>query len=197
MIRIGDVVVSLDVVERYFCCDLDDCKGGCCIEGDAGAPITVEEEAEIKESLAAVSGYLPQAALDVVESQGVSYRDPDGELVTSIIGNKDCVFCTYTADGMCLCALEKGYNERKISFKKPVSCHLYPIRITSYPAFTAVNYDERDLCRGAVVNGKSKRIRVYEFLKEPLTRRFGEEWYRELAFVAEEYLRQKENNLCK
>ncbi|MEG1574918.1 MAG: DUF3109 family protein, partial [Bacteroidales bacterium] len=96
-------------------------------------------------------------------------------------------------DEICLCALEKGFKENKISFKKPISCHLYPVRITVYPSFTAVNYDKRNICNGAEIYGRSKGIRVYEFLKEPLIRRFGEEWYKELAFVASEYLMQKSN----
>lgn len=191
MIRIGDTVVSLDVIERYFCCDLDDCKGACCIEGDAGAPITKEEEEALNEALPAVIGQLSKEAREVIKKQGVSYVDEEGDLVTSIIGNKDCVFCTYDKKGVCLCALEIGYNRGECKFKKPVSCHLYPIRLTEYPTFTAVNYDERKICRGAVKLGKEKGIRVYEFLEGPLVRHFGKEWYQELKQVAEEYLRQK------
>lgn len=191
MIRIGDAVVSLDVIERYFCCDIADCKGACCIEGDAGAPITDEEEEALKASLPFVKEYLSPQALQVIQTQGVSYTDIEGDLVTSVIGNRDCVFCTYTTDGICLCALEKICDEGKIPFKKPVSCHLYPVRITRYPNFTAVNYDRRTICSGAEKKGKAMKIRVYQFLKAPLIRYFGQEWYDELAFVAAEYLRQK------
>lgn len=195
VIRIGDTVVSLDVIERYFCCDLDDCKGACCIEGDAGAPITQEEEIAIKEALPAVIDNLPKEAVEVIDKQGVSYIDEEGDLVTSIIGNKDCVFCTYDNKGVCLCALEIGYNSGKCNFKKPVSCHLYPVRLTQYPTFTAVNYDERSICKGAVKLGTEKGIRVYQFLEGSLTRFFGKEWYDELKLVAEEYLRQKGENI--
>ena len=191
MIKIGDTLVSFDVIECYFCCNLDDCKGACCIEGDAGAPITESEEQAIKEALPAVVDQLPKEAIEVINKQGVSYVDEEGHLVTSIIGNKDCVFCTYDKKGICLCALEIGYNSGKCSFKKPVSCHLYPIRLTEYPTFTAVNYDERKICRGAVKLGKEKGIRVYQFLEGPLVRHFGKEWYEELKLVAEEYLRQR------
>ena len=191
MIKIGDTLVSIDVIEQYFCCDLDDCKGACCIEGDAGAPITKEEEESIKEALPAVIDQLPKEAIDVINQQGVSYVDEEGDLVTSIIGNKDCVFCTYDKKGVCLCALEIGYNSGKCAFKKPVSCHLYPVRLTEYPTFTAVNYDERKICRGAVKLGKEKGIRVYQFLEGPLVRHFGKEWYEELKLVAEEYFRQR------
>lgn len=195
MIKIGDTLVSFDVIERYFCCNLDDCKGECCIEGDAGAPITEEEEEEIKKALPSVIEQLPKEAVEVIEKQGVSYIDEEGDLVTSIIGNKDCVFCTYDKKGVCLCALEIGYNNGKSTFKKPVSCHLYPIRLTQYPTFTAVNYDERKICKGAVKLGKEKGIRVYQFLEGPLVRHFGEEWYKELKLVAEEYLSQKGENV--
>ena len=195
MIKIGDTLVSLDVIECYFCCNLDDCKGACCIEGDAGAPITESEEQAIKEALPAVIEQLPKEAVEVINEQGVSYVDEEGDLVTSIIGNKDCVFCTYDKKGTCLCALEIGYNSGKCSFKKPVSCHLYPIRLAEYPTFTAVNYDERKICRGAVKLGREKGIRVYQFLEGPLVRHFGEEWYEELKLVAEEYFRQKGENV--
>lgn len=195
MIKIGDTLVSIDVIERYFCCDLNDCKGACCIEGDAGAPITKEEEESIKEALPAVIDQLPKEAIDVINQQGVSYVDEEGDLVTSIIGNKDCVFCTYDKKGVCLCALEIGYNSGKCAFKKPVSCHLYPVRLTEYPTFTAVNYDERKICRGAVKLGKEKGIRVYQFLEGPLVRHFGKEWYEELKLVAEEYFRSKGENV--
>ena len=195
MIKIGDTLVSIDVIERYFCCDLNDCKGACCIEGDAGAPITKEEEESIKEALPAVIDQLPKEAMEVINQQGVSYVDEEGDLVTSIIGNKDCVFCTYDKKGVCLCALEIGYNSGKCAFKKPVSCHLYPVRLTEYPTFTAVNYDERKICRGAVKLGKEKGIRVYQFLEGPLVRHFGEEWYEELKLVAEEYFRSKGENV--
>lgn len=191
MIRIGDAVVSLDVIERYFCCDITDCKGACCIEGDAGAPITREEEEALKASLPYVKEYMSAQALQVIAAQGVSYTDIEGDLVTSVIENRDCVFCTYTPDGICLCALEKLSDEGKIKFKKPVSCHLYPVRITRYNNFIAVNYDRRKICQGAEKKGEALKIRVYQFLKEPLIRYFGQAWYDELAFVAAEYLRQK------
>lgn len=190
MIKIGDTVVSLEVVEQYFCCDIDQCKGMCCVEGDAGAPITKREEEEINRDLPAIKHLLPPEALNIIERDGVSYLDEDGDLVTSIIGNKDCVFCTYNKNNVCMCAFEIGYNQGLNTFKKPISCNLYPIRISEYPQFIAVNYDERKICRGAVANGKKLGIRVYQFLEGPLTRQFGAEWYAELKLIAEEYLNQ-------
>ena len=190
MLQIQDTLVSLDVVERFFCCDLDKCLGECCIEGDAGAPITEGEQTEIERVLPDVWEHLLPAAKKVIEEEGVAYRDIEGDLVTQIVEGKNCVFSCYGADGMCLCAFEKAYREGKIDFYKPVSCHLYPLRIKEYPTFTAVNYHRWKICKCAEVLGRAKGIRVYQFLREPLVRRFGKEWYDELALTCEEYLRQ-------
>lgn len=190
MLQIQDTLVSLDVVERFFCCDLDKCLGECCIEGDAGAPITDEEKATIERVLPEVWDNLLPVARQAIEEEGVAYRDIEGDLVTQIVEGKNCVFSCYGADGMCLCAFEKAFREGKIDFYKPISCHLYPLRIKEYPTFTAVNYHRWKICKCAEVLGRAKGIRVYEFLREPLIRRFGKEWYDELALTCEEYLRQ-------
>ena len=139
MLQIGDVLVSLDVIEREFICNLAACRGACCIEGDAGAPITEEEHARLKELLPQVWDDLTPAAREVIRAQGVAYIDEEGDLVTSIVGGKDCVFTCYGDDGLCMCAIEKACREGRISFYKPLSCHLYPVRVTRYPSFTAVN----------------------------------------------------------
>lgn len=190
MLQIQDTLVSLDVVERFFCCDLNKCLGECCIEGDAGAPITLDEKAIIERVLPEVWDYLLPAAKKAIEDEGVAYRDIEGDLVTQIVEGKNCVFSCYGADGMCLCAFEKAFREGKIDFYKPISCHLYPLRIKEYPTFTAVNYHRWKICKCAEVLGRSKGIRVYEFLREPLVRRFGQEWYDELALTCREYIEQ-------
>lgn len=190
MLQIQDTLVSLDVVERFFCCDLDKCLGECCIEGDAGAPITESEKKEIERVLPRVWDYLLPAAKKVIEDDGVAYRDIEGDLVTQIVEGKNCVFSCYDADGMCLCAFEKAYREGRSDFYKPMSCHLYPLRIKEYPTFTAVNYHRWKICKCAEVLGRAKGIRVYQFLREPLIRRFGKDWYDELALTCEEYLKQ-------
>ena len=189
MLQIQDTLVTLDVVERFFCCDLDKCLGECCIEGDAGAPISEEERAEIERVLPDVWDYLLPAAKKAIEEEGVAYRDIEGDLVTQIVEGKNCVFSCYGADGICLCAFEKAFREGKIDFYKPVSCHLYPLRIKEYPTFTAVNYHRWKICKCAEVLGRAKGIRVYQFLREPLIRRFGKDWYDELALTCEEYLK--------
>lgn len=191
MLQIQDTLVSLDLIERYFCCDLDTCRGECCVEGDAGAPITEEEKRKLEEVLPLVRDDLSPQALKVIEEQGVSYIDEEGDLVTSIVDGGNCVFTTYAPGGMCLCAVEKACREGKIDFLKPASCHLYPVRLTRYPTFTAVNLHRWNICKCAETLGRKKRLRAYKFLEGPLTARFGADWYRELALTAEEYLRQQ------
>lgn len=190
MLQIKDTIVSLDLIEQFFLCDLDACKGECCIEGDAGAPISNEEYEILNNLLPIIWDYLTPAAKEIIQEQGVGYYDEDGDLVTSIVNGRDCVFTTYDKNGMCLCALEKAYKEGKTSFYKPISCHLYPVRLTHYAKFTAVNYHRWKICKCAETLGKAKQVRAYQFLKEPLIRKFGKEWYDELSLTAEEYISQ-------
>lgn len=190
MLQIGKALVSLDVIERFFVCDVQKCLGQCCIDGDAGAPITEAEEEEIRRILPEIWDDLLPQAQEVIKQEGLSYRDPEGELVTQILNGQNCVFSTYGPDGMCLCAIEKAYREGRVNFYKPISCHLYPLRLTEYPTFTAVNYHSWKICKCAEVLGRKEGVRVYQFLKEPLIRRFGQEWYDELALTCEEYIKQ-------
>lgn len=190
MIQIGDVVVSLDVLKEKFLCNLDACKGACCIEGDAGAPVELDEIEKLEEVLPIIWEELAPEARDVIDKQGVVYTDQEGDLVTSIVHNKDCVFTCYDERGCCCCAIEKAYREGKTDFYKPVSCHLYPIRVGDYGPYKAVNYNRWDVCKAAVLLGQKENLPVYKFLKEPLIRKFGEEWYAELAEVTEELERR-------
>lgn len=191
MLQIQDTLVSLDVIERYFICDLDACHGECCIEGDAGAPITPEEYEKLQEVTPAVWDYLTPAGRRVLQEQGPAYYDEEGDLVTSIVEGRDCVFTTYAENGMCLCALEKAYRDGKTDFCKPVSCHLYPVRLKSLPGgITALNHHSWKICKAAEVLGRAKGVRVYQFLQGPLERHFGKEWYAELRLAAEEWLKQ-------
>jgi len=207
MFVIQDTLVSLDVVEKEFCCDLECCKGCCCIEGDAGAPLTDEEVTEIENILPLIKADMTKEAREVVEKQGVSYLDPTGDRVTSIVNDKDCVFARTDKNGWCYCLIEKAYNQGKITFKKPISCHLYPIRLTTIggkargdrrqaigregeKAIVGVEYHRWDICHCARVLGKKNKLKIYQFLKEPLIRRFGQEWYDELCLVAQEWSKQ-------
>lgn len=190
MLQIKDALVSLDVVERFFLCDLDKCLGECCIEGDAGAPITEEEFETLKRILPAVWDELLPKAQEVIKEKGVGYVDEEGDLVTQIVDGKNCVFSCYGKNGMCYCAIEKLYREGKIDFYKPISCHLYPLRLKEYPTFTAVNFHRWKICKCAEVLGRKEGVRAYQFLKEPLIRRFGAEWYAELEEACNLYLEE-------
>ncbi len=190
MLQIKDTLISLDLVERYFCCDLDSCLGECCIDGDAGAPITEDERRKLEEVLPAVIDDLLPAARREIEENGVAYVDCEGDLVTSIVDGRNCVFTTYGPGGMCMCALEKAWREGRIDFMKPMSCHLYPVRIREYDGFTAVNFHRWKICKCAEILGRKNGIRAYRFLEGPLVRRFGREWYDELVEAADAYLEE-------
>lgn len=185
MIQIKDTLISEDVFETCFVCDLGKCKGMCCVEGDAGAPLTHEEYEAIKDVLPKIWDDLSLKARELIEKQGIAYIDDDGELVTSIIKGRECVFTYFDADGVCRCAIDNAFREGRISVQKPISCHLYPIRLHKYDEFTALNYDRWSVCRPALRLGKKTGIKLYQFLKEPLIRKFGEEWYQEVCQIAE------------
>ncbi|GHT20060.1 hypothetical protein AGMMS4957_05850 [Bacteroidia bacterium] len=187
MIQIEDKIVSLDVLEQFFCCDLAACKGCCCVEGDAGAPVAMDEIAQLEAVVPIVWDRLSDKAKKVIDEYGPVYVDADGEFVTSIVDGKDCVFTCYDADGTCLCAIEQAFRAGETDFSKPVSCHLYPIRLKKYDTFTAVNYHKWFLCEAAAPCGKKRGIKVYQFLKEPLIRKFGQVWYNNLCVVAAEW----------
>ena len=185
-----NTLVSLDLVERFFCCNLDACHGECCIEGDAGAPITNEEYKKLKEILPIIWDDLLPSAQREIDENGIAYLDPEGEMVTSIVDGKNCVFTCYEPGGLCYCAIEKAFRSGKINWRKPISCYLYPARIKRMQTVTAVNYDRWKICKAAEVMGRKNNIRLYQFLKEPLIQHFGEEWYSELVANCELYISQ-------
>ncbi|MGP1480230.1 MAG: DUF3109 family protein [Hoylesella enoeca] len=186
IIQVGNVLLSSDILTERFCCDLEACKGICCVEGDAGAPVTLDEIGGIEDALDTVWNDLSASAQAVLDKQGVAYTDREGDLVTSIVGGKDCVFTCYD-DGVCLCALEKSYRTGATKFCKPISCALYPIREKRFDGgLIGLNYHRWTVCRDAVKKGRALDLPLYKFLKAPLIRRFGAEWYRELCEVAKE-----------
>ncbi|MDE6853424.1 MAG: DUF3109 family protein [Muribaculaceae bacterium] len=190
MIQIHDTLVSLDLVERFFCCDLDDCKGACCLDGDAGAPLEPGEADTLRRILPEIWDDLLPAARREIEANGVSYTDEEGDEVTSLVEGGNCVFSTLDENGGWICAIERAFRQGRIDYYKPISCHLYPVRLKRFDTFTAVNYHRWKICKGAEVLGRAKGIRAYQFLEGPLRRRFGDEWYEELKLTCEEYLRQ-------
>ncbi len=186
MLQIDDTIISLDLLEEHFACNLDACKGICCVEGDAGAPIEKEEVTAIQEILPEIWDDIPETSREVIRKQGIYYIDEEGEMVTSIVKNRECVFAYQDKKGIWLCSIEKAYREGRISINKPISCHLYPARIKQFDDFQAVNYHRWHICECAVVLGNKEKIPVYEFLKEPLIRKFGEAWYEQLTIAAKE-----------
>lgn len=185
IIQVGDVLLSSEILTEKFCCDLSACKGQCCVEGDAGAPVTLDEIAEIEDCVDEIWNDLSASAQSVIDKQGVAYTDQEGDLVTSIVGGKNCVFTYYGElfgiENCCLCALEKAYRAGKTRFCKPVSCALYPIREKRLGGgMVGLNYNRWAVCKMAVVKGIGENLPLYEFLRDPLIRRFGEDWYQEL-----------------
>ena len=194
MFDINGTLVSLDLVERFFCCDLDRCLGACCIEGDAGAPITEAEYRLLKQVLPKVWPYLLPAAQRVVADSGVAYVDDEGDLVTNIVDGRNCVFTCYEPGGRCSCAIEKAFRKGEIAWRKPASCFLYPVRVKRYEKFTAVNYHRWKICKAAEVMGRQQGIRLYQFLREPLIEQFGQAWYDELCEACRLYEQQYLSN---
>lgn len=186
ILQVGSVLVSPDIFTEMFCCDLARCHGRCCVEGDAGAPVTMDEIGELEGALDVVWPDLSASAQAVVDRQGVAYADRDGELVTSIVQGRDCVFTCYEGD-TCLCALERACRQGRSRWPKPISCALYPIREKHFGGgLYGLNYHRWDICRDAVAKGRELGLPLYRFLKAPLIRRFGDEWYAELCAVADE-----------
>ena len=189
ILEVGGILISSDLLTEEFCCDLDVCHGACCVEGDAGAPVTLDEIGEIESCVDEVWKDLSAQAQSVIDRQGVAYTDQEGDLVTSIVRGKDCVFTCYK-DGLCLCALEKAYREGRTHWCKPISCALYPIRAKQFADGTiGLNYNRWKICESGVRKGRELHLPLYRFLEGPLTRRFGEEWYWELCEVADEIQR--------
>lgn len=185
MFQIGKTIVSEDLIEKDFVCNLSACHGGCCVDGDAGAPLTTEETKILEEIYPQVKPFLRKKGIEAIESKGTWVHGDDDDLETPLIDGKDCAYVIF--DGKtALCGIEQAYNQGIISWKKPVSCHLYPVRVKEYSSFSAVNYNRWDICSPACVLGKELEVPVYKFVKEALIRKFGAEWYEELETVAKE-----------
>lgn len=185
MIQIENTLVSFDVFEKRFSCDLARCKGACCIEGDSGAPIETRETELIQDNYDAIKLYMEPAGAAAVEAQGFAVIDCEGDQVTPLVNNRECAYAI-GENGCCWCAIEKAWTEGKSSFRKPVSCHLYPIRITKYADFEAVNYNKWKICSCARVKGEQERIPLYRFLKDALIAKYGADWYEQLEYAAQE-----------
>jgi len=181
MILVDNTVLSDDIKENFFVCDLEACKGACCVEGDLGAPLEEHELKEIEEAFEKVKPYLSEEGLKAIEEQGLYIKDFEGDYSTTTIRGKECAFAVYDENKMLKCGIEQAYLDGKTKWKKPMSCHLYPIRITKYDHYEALNYDRWDICSAACTLGEKLGVPIYKFLKEPLIRKYGEAWYEELC----------------
>ncbi len=185
MIAIDGILVSNEVVEEQFICDLEKCKGGCCVDGDAGAPLEKAELLELKSVYNAVLPYLSEESKIILDKEGKYVYDKEFGWVTPTLSNGMCAYGMVDKKGIVKCGIEQAFNDGKISWKKPISCHLFPVRIKKTKRGEVVNYEPReDLCAPACALGKKLKLPVYQFLKEPLIRKFGKDFYEALAATA-------------
>ena len=183
MLEIGNTIISLDLLQCKFICDLKKCKGACCVEGDSGAPLEKEELKILETIFPIVKGFMSKEGVKTIEKEGIHVIDHDGDDVTPLNNSKECAF-TIFEEGIAKCSIEKAYEDGKINFKKPISCHLYPVRIKKYTHFEGINYDQWKICKPATILGEEKEIILYQLLKEPLIRKYGEDWYKQLEIAA-------------
>ncbi|MCU0447240.1 MAG: DUF3109 family protein [Microscillaceae bacterium] len=191
MYIVGNVYISDDLTDEFFVCDLDKCKGACCVEGDAGAPLLAEELSILEDILPQLKPYLSPQAQAVIAREGAYTKDDWGDFATPTIGGRECVYAFYDEKKILRCAIETAYRDGKISFQKPISCHLYPIRITRLDIEEALNYHRWQICDPACQLGKSLAMPIYKFLREPLIRKYGEAWYLEFDRQVEERKNEK------
>lgn len=184
MFQLGKTIVSEDIIKKDFVCNLSACKGACCIDGDAGAPLDENETEILNDIYPKIKPFLRQEGIESIEKNGVFITTKFGDLETPLINHADCAYVIFDENKTALCAIEEAYNQGIINWKKPVSCHLYPVRVKDYSEFSAVNYDKWEICDDACTLGKELQVPIYKFVKEALIRKFGEDWYLELEKVA-------------
>ncbi len=190
MVEIKDTLVSFDIFTECFCCDLQKCHGACCVEGDAGAPLDIDEIAAMEEAAETLEDELTDEAKEVINDEGVAYIDPEGQMVANIVNDKDCVFAADDGNGCTICTIDRAYREGRIKIQKPLSCELYPIRLGKVGGMTAVNFHKWDICKDACNLGSQLKMPTFRFLKKPLIRAFGQEWWDECELVYSELKKQ-------
>jgi len=188
MFQLGKTIISEALLENEFVCNLSACKGACCVNGDAGAPLEEDETEILVDVFSKVKPYLRPEGLAVIADQGAFVKGEDGEWETPLVEGSECAYVIYDDKEVAKCGIEEAYNQGAITWKKPVSCHLYPVRIKEYTELTAVNYHTWEICDPACSLGATLKVPVYKFVKEALVRKFGLDWYKELSIVADEYL---------
>lgn len=187
MFQLGKTIISEEILDKNFVCNLSACLGSCCVEGEAGAPVSKQEAIVLKKIFPQIKSYLRPEGIDAIEKQGVYTENPIGDFETPLIDGKECAYAIFDQNNTAKCAIEVAYKEGKTDFYKPISCHLYPIRVKEYSTLTAVNYHSWPICNDACILGNELKIPTYQFVKVALVRRFGQEWYDELDELAKEY----------
>jgi hypothetical protein len=190
---IKDILVSDDIFTEHFCCDLKLCSGLCCVEGDVGAPLEPEEISDLEDSYPFFKKYMTKEGVKKVDESGTFDYDMEGSLVTPLLDDGSCAFLFFE-NNIAKCAIEKAFLNSEIDFQKPISCHLYPIRIKTLPDYQALNYHRWDVCHTGFEKGKTLKLPLYKFLKEPLIRKYGEEWYDELKKILLETTNERKKN---
>ena len=187
MFQLGDTIVSEEIIENDFVCNLNACKGACCIDGEAGAPLEDKETEILVDIYSKVKPFLRKEGVAAIEEQGAFVKGEDGEWETPLVNKSECAYVIFSDSGIAKCGLEEAYNKGAISWKKPISCHLYPVRVKEYTSLTAVNYHKWQICDPACALGDELQVPIYRFVKDALIRKFGEKWYAELEKVAQEH----------
>ena len=191
MVEIEDKIISDELFEKKFVCDLQKCKGGCCVEGDSGAPLKSKEIKEIAKNLSIIKSEMSTKGLNAIKNNDFHYLDSDGDKVTKLVDGKECVFVVFDKNNIAKCSIESAYRKNKINFNKPISCHLYPIRIKKYDSFTAVNVDSWHVCKPACECGTELNVPVFKFLKDAIVRSWGLDFFHHLDSVYNEFFNKK------
>lgn len=189
MFQLGKYIVSEEIIENDFVCNLTVCKGACCIDGEAGAPLEDAETEIMVDIYTDVKPFLRPEGREAIEAQGAFVKGEDGEWETPLVNGSECAYVIYSEKGIAKCGLEEAFNAGATSWKKPISCHLYPVRVKEYSQLTAVNYHRWQICDPACTLGEQLQMPIYKFVKDALIRKFGAEWYEDLEKVAKEHLK--------
>jgi hypothetical protein len=191
MVEIEDKIISDELFEKKFVCDLQKCKGGCCVEGDSGAPLRSKEIKEIAKNLSIIKSEMSTKGLNAIKNNDFYYLDSDGDKVTKLVDGKECVFVFFDKNNIAKCSIESAHRKNKINFNKPISCHLYPVRIKKYDSFTAVNVDSWHICKPACECGTELNVPVFKFLKDAIVRSWGLDFFKHLDSVYNEFFNKK------
>ena len=191
MVEIEDKIISDELFEKKFVCDLQKCKGGCCVEGDSGAPLKSKEIKEIAKNLSIIKSEMSTKGLNAIKNNDFHYVDSDGDKVTKLVDGKECVFVVFDKNNIAKCSIESAYRKNKINFNKPISCHLYPVRVKKYDSFTAVNVDSWHVCKPACECGTELNVPVFKFLKDAIVRSWGLDFFHHLDSVYNEFFNKK------